>query len=156
MDINATLIVQMIVFSIFVWFTMKFVWPPLASAMGERQDKIADGLAAAEKGQRELELAQHRVKEELKGAKVQATDIIDKANRRASQIVEEAKSQAKVEAGKQAKIAQEQLAQEVNHAKTTLRKQFSSLAVAGAEKILEREIDASANSALLDKLIQEV
>lgn len=156
MEINATLLVQMIVFAIFVWFTMKFVWPPLAKAMEDRQDKIADGLAAAEKGQRELELAQHRVSEELKGAKVDAADIIEKANRRASQIVEEAKEQAKLEAGRQAKIAQEQLAQEVNQAKHGLRKQFSSLAIAGAEKILEREIDASANNDLLDKLIQEV
>lgn len=156
MEFNATLLIQMIVFAIFVWFTMKFVWPPLANAMAERQDKIADGLAAAEKGQRELELAQHRVTEELKGAKVEAADIIEKANRRASQIVEEAKQQAKVEAERQSKLAQEQLEQEVNQAKSSLRKQFSALAVAGAEKILEREIDASANSALLDQLIQEV
>jgi len=155
-DINATLLVQMIVFAIFVWFTMKFVWPPLAKAMAERQDKIADGLAAAEKGQRELELAQHRVVEELKGAKSQASDIIEKANRRASQIVDEAKEQARLEASRQAKIAQEQLAQEVNNAKSALRAQFSTLAVAGAEKILEREIDDKANSALLDKLIEEI
>jgi F-type H+-transporting ATPase subunit b len=156
LDINATLIVQMIVFAIFVWFTMKFVWPPLASAMDDRQQKIADGLAASERGQRELELAQHRVSEALKGAKSQASDIIEKANRRASQIVEDAKEQAKNEAQRQAKIAHEQLVQEVNNARDGLKKQFSSLAVAGAEKILEREVDENVHSKLLGKLIEEI
>ena len=117
MDINLTLIVQMLVFAAFVWFTMKFVWPPLAKAMEERQDKIADGLSAAERGRKELELAQHRVKDELKQAKVQSADIIEKANKRAAQLIEEAKEEAKHEAQMQAKIAQEQLLQEVNHAK---------------------------------------
>ncbi|KTD00507.1 F0F1 ATP synthase subunit B [Fluoribacter gormanii] len=156
MEINLTLIVQMLVFAAFVLFTMKLVWPPLAKAMEERQDKIADGLAAAERGRKELELAQHRVKDELKQAKVQSADIIEKANKRAAQIIEEAKEAAKHEAQMQVKLAQEQLLQQINHAKDELRKQVANLAITGAEKILKREIDAKANTALLDNLIEEI
>ncbi|KTC94622.1 F0F1 ATP synthase subunit B [Legionella erythra] len=156
MDINLTLIIQMLVFAAFVWFTMKFVWPPLAKALEERQDKIADGLSAAERGRKELELAQHRVRDELKHAKAQANEIIEKANRRANQLIEEAKEAAKLEAQKQAKLAHDQLLQEVNHAKEGLRKQVAQLAIAGAEKILMKEIDEQANSKLLDKLIEEI
>ncbi len=156
MEINLTLVVQMLVFGAFVWFTMKFVWPPLTKALEERQDKIADGLAAAERGRRELELAQHRVKDEMKQAKVQAAEIIEKAGRRAAQIVEEAKDDARQETQKLAKLAQEQIAQEVNRAKDTLRKQVAVLAIAGAEKILKREIDDKANGVLLDNLIEEI
>ena len=156
MDINLTLVVQMLVFAAFVLFTMKLVWPPLAKALEERQEKIADGLSAAERGRKELELAQHRVKDELKQAKAQSADIIDKAIKRAAQIIEEAKETARREAQTQAKLAQEQLVQQVNHAKEDLRKQVATLAVCGAEKILMREIDAKANSALLDNLIEEI
>ena len=122
MDINLTLIIQMLVFGVFVWFTMKFVWPPLVKALEERQEKIADGLAAAERGRRELELAQHRVKDEMKQAKVQASEVVEKANRRAAQIIEEAKNDARQEAQQLAKIANEHISQEVNRAKDTLRK----------------------------------
>ncbi|KTC68786.1 H+-transporting ATP synthase chain b [Legionella birminghamensis] len=156
MEINLTLIVQMLVFAAFVWFTMKFVWPPLAKAMEERQEKIADGLAAAERGRKELELAQHRVKDELKQAKAHSAEIIEKATRRASQLIEEAKEEAKLEAQKQVKLAHEQLQQEINRAKDDLRKQVAQLAVASAEKILKKTIDIQANSALLDNLIEEI
>lgn len=156
MEINLTLIVQMLVFAAFVLFTMKLVWPPLAKAMEERQDKIADGLASAERGRKELELAQHRVKDELKQAKIQSTDISEKANKRAAQIIEEAKEAAKHEAQIQMKLAQEQLMQQINHAKGELRKQVANLAITGAEKILMREVDAKANTALLDNLIEEI
>jgi len=156
LEINLTLVVQMLVFAAFVWFTMKFVWPPLAKAMEERQDKIADGLSAAERGRKELELAQHRVKDELKQAKAQASEIIEKANRRAAQLIEEAKEEAKLEAQRQAKIAHEQLVQEINRAKDGLRNQVAQLAIAGAERILNREVDAKANSVLLDDLIEEI
>ncbi|AHE68426.1 F0F1 ATP synthase subunit B [Legionella oakridgensis] len=156
MEINLTLVIQMLVFGAFVWFTMKFVWPPLAKALEERQDKIADGLAAAERGRKELELAQHRIKDDMKQAKVQAADIIEKANRRATQIIEDAKNEARLEAQKLAKIAQEQIAQEVNRARDDLRKQIASLAVAGAERILKQEIDEKASRALLDNLIEEI
>ena len=151
-----TLIVQMLVFAAFVLFTMKLVWPPLEKALEERQNKIADGLSAAERGRKELELAQHRIKNDLKQAKVEAADIVDKANKRASQIIEEAKEAAKREAQMQAKIAEEQLVQQVNRAKEELRKQIGKLAISGAEKILMREVDAKANSALLDNLIKEI
>lgn len=156
MEINLTLIVQMLVFAAFVLFTMKFVWPPLAKALEERQDKIADGLAAAERGRKELELAQHRIKDDLKQAKAQTAEILEKANKRAAQILEEAKEAAKKEAQVQAKIAQEHLALQVSQAKEELRKQVAQLAVTGAEKILNKEIDAKANSALLDSLIEEI
>ena len=156
LEINLTLVVQMLVFAAFVLFTMKFVWPPLAKALEERQEKIADGLAASERGHKELELAQHRVKDELKQAKVQSVDIVEKANKRATQIIEEAKDAARREAQIQTKIAQEQLAQQVNHAKEGLRKQVANLAITGAERILQREVDAKANSTLLDNLIEEI
>jgi len=156
LDINLTLVVQMLVFAAFVLFTMKLVWPPLAKALEERQEKIADGLSAAERGRKELELAQHRVKEELKQAKAQSTEILEKANKRSSQIIEEAKEAAKREAEIQSKIAHEQLAQQVNHAKEELRKQVAKLAITGAERILMREVDAKTNSALLDNLIEEI
>lgn len=156
MNINLTLIVQMLVFAAFVLFTMKLVWPPISKALEERQDKIADGLSAAERGRKELELAQHRVKDDLKQAKAQAALIVEKANKRASQILEEAKEAAKLEAQILAKQAEEQLAQQVNHAKEALRKQVATLAIAGAERILSKEIDANANSALLDNLIEEL
>lgn len=156
MDINITLVVQMLVFGAFVWFTMKFVWPPLSKALEERQEKIADGLAAADRGRKELELSQHRVKDEMKQAKVQATDIIEKANRRAALIVEEAKDDARIESQKLAKMANEQIAQEVHRAKDALRQQVVSLAVLGAEKILMREIDEKANRDLLHNLIEEI
>ncbi|QDP71496.1 F0F1 ATP synthase subunit B [Legionella israelensis] len=156
MDINLTLVVQMLVFAAFVWFTMKLVWPPLEKALQERQDKIADGLSAAERGRKELELAQHRINNDLKEAKAQAAEIIEKANKRASLIIEEAKEDAKLEAQAQMKIAHEQLLQEINQTKDSLRKQVASLAVAGAEKILNKQIDAKENSALLDNLIEEI
>lgn len=151
-----TLIVQMLVFAAFVLFTMKLVWPPLEKALEERRDKIADGLSAAERGRKELELAQHRVVNDLKQAKAEAADIIDKANKRASQIIEEAKEAAKHEAQMQAKIAQDQLQQQINHAKDGLRKQVATLAIAGAEKIIMREVDAKANADLLNNLIGEI
>lgn len=156
MEINLTLVVQMLVFAAFVWFTMKFVWPPLVKALEERQEKIADGLAAAERGRRELELAQHRVKDELKQAKIEAAEIIEKAGRRAAQMVDEAKDDARQEGQKIAKVAQEQIVQEMNRAKDNLRKHVATLAVAGAEKILMREIDDKTNSVLLDNLIEEI
>ncbi|MDP3562317.1 MAG: F0F1 ATP synthase subunit B [Legionellaceae bacterium] len=156
MEINLTLVIQMLVFAAFVWFTMKFVWPPLQKALEERQSKIADGLAAAERGRRELELAQHRVTDEIKHAKAQAAEIIEKANFRAAQLVEEAKDDARQQADHLAKVASEHIVQEVNRARDALRKDVGRLAVAGAEKILMREIDEQRNSVLIDNLIEEI
>lgn len=156
MGINLTLVIQMLVFATFVWFTMKFVWPPLQKALEERQNKIADGLAAAERGRRELELTQHRISDEMKHAKTQAADIIEKANFRAVQLIEEAKGEARHQAEHVAKVANEHLSQEVNRARDSLRKDVGRLAVAGAEKILMREIDEQRNSVLIDNLIEEI
>ncbi len=156
MDINITLIVQMLVFAAFVWFTMTFVWPPLTKALEERQNKIADGLAAAERGRRELELSQQRAKDELKKAKVEAADIIEKAHHRASLLIEEAKEEARLEVQRTARVASEQLAQEVGQARESLRKQVGELAILCAEKILKREIDEKASQALMDNLIEEI
>ncbi|MCX7090162.1 MAG: F0F1 ATP synthase subunit B [Legionellales bacterium] len=156
MSINVTLIIQMLVFACFVWFTMSFVWPPLQKALAARQAKIAEGLAAGERGQRELELAHHRAVDELKEAKHQANEIIEKASLRAAQIIEEAKEQAKIQADHAAKVAADHLVQEVNRARETLHKEIGRLAVAGAEKILKQEIDESRNRLLIDDLIQEI
>ncbi len=156
MDINATLIIQMLVFAAFVWFTMKFVWPPLTKALEERRDKIADGLAAAERGRRELELAQERAKEELKQVKADAADIIEKASRRGSLLIEEAKEAARLESSRITKAHTEQLAQEVNRAKADLKKEVSALALAAAEKILRAEVDEKKNRVLLDHMIEEL
>lgn len=156
MDINLTLVIQMLVFAVFVWFTMKFVWPPLQKALEDRQGKIADGLAAAERGRRELELAQQRISQELKLAKSQALEIVEKANLRASQLIEEAKVDAVKQAEHVAKVAKENIQQEVNRARDSLRKEISHLAVVAAEKILTREIDENQNKALIDNLIEEI
>jgi F-type H+-transporting ATPase subunit b len=155
-NINVTLIVQMLVFLTFVWFTMRFVWPPLSKALEERQDKIADGLAAAERGRKELELSQRRSKDELKQAKEKALEIIDKAHKRGSELIEEAKLEAKNQAAVQAKLAQEQLTQEINQARTQLRKEVAGLVVAGTEKILRREIDSKSHALLVDAFIEEI
>jgi F-type H+-transporting ATPase subunit b len=155
-NINATLIVQMITFAFFVWFTMRFVWPPITKALEERQNKIAEGLAAAERGKKELELSQHRAVENLREAKLQAAEIIEKAQKRVSLMLDEAKAQAQGESARLIQMAQEQIAQEVNHAKDALRKQVSVLALSGAEKVLEREVDKTAHQAIFDKLVQEI
>ncbi|OGV27235.1 MAG: F0F1 ATP synthase subunit B [Legionellales bacterium RIFCSPHIGHO2_12_FULL_37_14] len=156
MNLNITLLVQVLVFMSFVWFTMRFVWPPLSKAMEERQDKIADGLAAGERGQRELELAQKRATDELRAAKEKALDIVEKAHKRGADIIEAAKLEAKQQAAHQTKIMQEQLLQATIRARLTLRKEVANLAVKGAEKILQREVDKAANAQLIDSLIEEI
>lgn len=156
MGINLTLVVQMLVFAAFVLFTQRLVWPPITRALEERKEKIADGLSAAERGRKELELAQHRVKEDLKHAKLEAHAILEKANKRSAQIIEEAKEAAKHEGQMMIKHAEEEIAQQVNHAKEQLRKEVAQLAVAGAERILKQSIDMKVNSGLLDTLIEEI
>ena len=141
MNINATLILQSIAMMIFVWFCMKYVWPPLTAAMAERQKKIADGLEAADRAGKDLELAQSRVADQLKEAKSEASGIIDQANKRATQIIDEAKEQAREEGQRLIAGAQAEIEQEVNRAKEQLRAQVASIAIAGAEKILEASID---------------
>lgn len=156
MNINATLIGQSIAFFLFVWFCMKYVWPPLINALNERKKTIADGLAAAERGQHEQELAQKRAAEVLQEAKQQASEIINRAEKRANEIVEEAKTDAKQEGERILSAAQAEIEQEVHRARETLRGQVVSIAIAGAEKVLEKEIDESAHGELLNKLVAEI
>lgn len=156
MNINLTLIGQSITFIFFVMFVMKFVWPPLVAALEERKAKIADGLAAAEKGKHDGELAKQRVLDTLKDAKVQAQDIINLAEKRASEIVEESKDTARVEGERIIAAANAELEQEVNRAREQLRGQVVSLAVSGASKVLKREIDEKANDDLLKDLVAQL
>mgnify|MGYP001613498730 CR=1 FL=1 len=143
---------QMIVFFIFVIFTMKFVWPPIVKAMEERRTRIADGLAAAERGSRALQEASSKSEDALKAARVQAQEILAAANKQASQIVEQAKGTAQSEADRIVAKAHEDVEREVAHAREALRKQVGDLAITGAAKILKREIDAKAHADVLNEL----
>jgi len=156
MNINATLIGQAISFIFFVWFCMKFVWPPIMSALEERTKKIADGLAAAERGKHEQELAEQRAKEVIGEAKQQAAGILAQAQKRASEIVEEAKETARAEGDRIVAAANAEIEQEVNRAKEHLRGQVVSIAVAGAGKVLSREIDEKAHDSLLKDLVAQI
>lgn len=156
MNITATLIIQIITFGLFVWFTMRFIWRPLTGIMDERSKRIADGLAAAERGQHDQELAQKRAAETLHEAKQQAADILNQAQKRAGEIVEEAKNEARAEGERLVAAAQAEIEQEVNRAKEQLRAQVSTIAVAGAEKVLKREIDAKAHADLLNELVAQI
>lgn len=156
MNINLTLFGQMVTFAFFVWFCMKFVWPIILQAMEERQQKIADGLDAADRAVRDLDAAQNKVSDQLKEAKQAAAGIIDQANKRANQIVDEAKEQATAEGERLKVAAQAEIEQEVNRAKEGLRQQVSALAVAGASKILAKSVDESVHNELLDQLANEL
>ncbi len=156
MNINATLIGQSIAFFLFVWFVMKYVWPPLIAALDERKKTIADGLAAAERGQHEQELAEKKAAEYLKDAKEQATDVLAQAQKRASEIIEEAKNGAKEEADRILVAAHASIDQDINRAKEQLRQQVASIAVSGAEKVLKREIDEKAHADIVDDLITQI
>ncbi len=156
MNFNATLIGQSITFIIFVWFCMKYVWPPLMTALEERKVRIADGLAAAERGQKDLELAKSRVADNLKDSKQQAQEIINQAQKRANEIVDEAKDSAREEADKIKAAASSDIDQQVNSAREQLRKEVSAIALAGAEKILQAEVDAKAHGKVLDDLMAQI
>ena len=156
MNINLTLLMQAVSFAILIWFTVKFVWPPLLNAVETRQKEIADGLAAGERGRHELELAAKRAAQELHGAKEKASSIIAQAEKRAAEIMDEAKANAKAEGDRIIAGAKAEIDQEVNRAKEGLRQQVSLLAVAGAEKILRREIDAKAHSDMLNVIANEL
>jgi F-type H+-transporting ATPase subunit b len=156
MNINATLIGQSIAFFLFVWFCMKYVWPPIMQALEERKGKIADGLAAAERGKHEQELAQKKALEEIHQAKEQAAEIVALAQKRANEIVEEAKDTARAEGDRLLKAANAEIEQEVNRAKEALRGQVVSLAVAGASKVLAREIDEKSQEDLLKDLVAQI
>ena len=156
MNINLTLIGQMIAFICFVMFCMKYVWPPILAAMAEREKKIADGLAAADRASHDLELAKEKAVERLVEAKHEATGIIDAANKRGNQIVEEAKGAAVVEADRVKASAQAEIEQETNRAREHLRGQVAALSLAGAEKVLGAAIDQEAHAGLVDKLAAEL
>lgn len=156
MNINATLIGQAIAFAIFVLFCMKFVWPPVIAALHERQKKIADGLDAASRAARDLELAHEKAGQQLREAKAQAAEIIEQAKKSANQIVDEARDQARAEGDRMIAQAKAQIEQELNSVKDALRAQVGALAVSGAEKILGASIDANAQKQLVDQLAAEI
>jgi len=155
-NINATLIGQSVAFFIFVLFCMKFVWPPVITALRERQKKIADGLEAASRATRDLELAHDKVAQQLREAKAQAAEIIEQANKRGAQIIDEAREQARIEADRVKAQAKAEIEQELNGVKDALRAQVGRLAVSGAEKILSASIDQDAHAELVSKLAAEI
>jgi len=155
-DINLTLIGQTIAMIVFVWFCMKFIWPPVLSAIEERQQQIADGLAAAEQGEEKLEQARAEADEIVVDARKQATSILDQAHARANEIVAEGKSDGVTERERQLNAAKAEIEQETNKAREELRGQVSAIAISSAEKILNREIDGKAHEDILGKLAQEL
>ena len=156
MNINLTLLMQAVAFFLFIWFTAKFVWPPLLRAIERRQKEVAEGLAAAERGRNELAEAGKRSEAELADAREKAQEIIARAERRAAQIVDEARQAARTEGDRLIAGAKAEMDQQATNAKEQLREQVAALAVAGAEKILRREIDAKAHGELLAQLKREL
>ena len=156
MHINMSLLGQAITFAILVWFTMKFVWPPLTRMMDERAARIADGLAAADRAKLDLELAGKQSSEKLREAKVQSAQIIAQAEKRSRQLIEEAKAQAKIEGERLLVAAKAEVAQEVLRAREGLRQQVASLVVAGAEQIVRREVDSHRHTELLATIEAEL
>lgn len=151
-----TLVVQMLVFAGFVWFTMKFVWPPLSKALDERQAKIAEGLAAAERGRHELELAQQRIKEDLKQAKNQASELIERANKQALALIEEARVDAKAAASGIIKQAHDQISQEIQQAQEKLRAELAKLVMMGMEKVIQDTLPDAAKKQAVARLINDI
>ena len=156
MSINATLLAQMIVFAIFVWFTMKFVWPPIMQAMRDRQKRISEGLAAAERGVRELNEATAKAEDMVAKARTQAQEILTNAQRQADETLERAREDARAEGERIVTAAREEVDQAVVSAKEDLRREVGALAVVGAERILKREIDAKAHNDIIDDLVAEI
>jgi F-type H+-transporting ATPase subunit b len=156
MNFNLTLITQALVFAAFIWFTVKFVWPPLLRAIETRQKTIADGLAAAEQGRKTLELSTKQADESVSQARSRAAEVITQAERRAAQMIEEARNAAKEEGNREKAAAKAEIEQQVTRAREQLRDQVASLAVAGAEKILRREVDAKAHGDLLDSIKKQL
>ena len=156
MNLNMTLIAQAVSFALSIWFTVKFVWPPMLRAIEARQKTIADGLAAAEQGKRSLETSSKQADEEIKRARGRAAEIISQAEKRVAQMIEEAKTSAKEEGNREKAAAKAEIEQEVTRAREQLRDRVASLAVAGAEKILRREVDAKAHADLLDGIKKQL
>ena len=156
MNINLTLFAQALVFAGLIWFTIKFIWPPLLAAIEARQKQIADGLAAGEQGRKSLELSTRQAEEAIKEARSRATDILSQAEKRAAQLIDEAKGTAKDEGAREKAAAKAEIGQELQRAREMLREQVAALAVAGAEKILRREVDARAHAELLDGIKRQL
>ena len=156
MNLNLTLIAQALAFASLIWLIATFVWPPLLKAIEERQQKIAEGLAAADNATRNLAQADAKVAEELKAARAKANEIIEQAHQRANQLIDAAKADAIAEGNRQKALAEAEIEAAANRAKEDLRKQVSALAVSGAEKLLKREIDANAHKALIDDLAAQL
>ncbi len=156
MNINLTLFAQAATFAVFIWFTVKFVWPPLLRAIETRQKTIADGLAAAEQGKKSLEVSSKQAGEAIQEARARAAEIVAQAEKRDAQMVGEAKTAAKAEGDREKAAAKADIQQEVSRAREQLREQVAALAVAGAEKILRREVDARAHADLLDGIKKQL
>lgn len=156
MNLNLTLLGQAISFGIFIWFTMKFVWPPIMKAISDRQKQIADGLAAAAQGQESLQRAESVAHEELAAARKKAAELVDSASKRAEQMIHHAKEQAQAEGQRLLDQAQVQITQEISQAREKLQKEIAYIAIAGAEKLLERSIDEKAQRELIDKFAQGI
>src|SRR6185436_16899326 len=156
MNLNFTLIAQGIAFALFIWFTVRFIWPPLMRAIAQRQKQIADGLAAGERGHQELEAAGKRAIEELAKARERVGEIIGSAERRDAQMMDEAKAAAKAETDRILAAARADIDQQIARAKEMLREQVAALVVAGAEKILRREVNAQNHAELLGQLKKEI
>ena len=156
MNLNLSLVAQAITFAAFIWFTVKFVWPPMLRAIEARQKTIADGLAAAEQGKRSLETSSKQADEEIRRARERAAEIIAQAEKRTTQMIEEAKNAAKEEGNREKAAAKAEIEQEVTRAREQLRDRVASLAVAGAEKILRREVDTKAHGELLDSIKKQL
>jgi F-type H+-transporting ATPase subunit b len=155
-EINITLLGQLITFSVFVWFTMKFVWPPILKVMKEREQRIANGLAAAERGQQALELAQLKADEQLQKAKQQAAEIIELANKRANQLAEESKQQIRIENERLLAIARADIQQEWQTAQQKIRAEVANLVITTTEKILAQSLDSVAQHALVKQSLEEI
>ena len=156
MSFNLTLIAQAVAFALFIWFTVKFVWPPLLRAIEARQKTIADGLAAGEQGRKSLETSTRQAEETVQQARGRSAEILAQAEKRAAQLIEEAKQAAKGETEREKAAAKAEIRQEVSRAREQLRDQVAALAVAGAEKILRREVDAKAHADLLDGIKKQL
>jgi len=156
MNLNATLFAQAAVFALFIWITVKFIWPHMLNIIETRQKTIADGLAAAEEGKRSLEASNKRADEEIKKARDRAAELLTQAEKRSAQMIEEARNSAKEEGNREKAAAKAEIEQQVTRAREQLRDQVASLAVAGAEKILRREVDQKAHAELLDSIKKQL
>ena len=156
MNINLTLFAQAIVFAAFIWFTIKLIWPHMLRAIETRQKTIADGLAAAEQGRKSLELSTRQADEEIRKARERTNEMIGQAEKRVAQMIDEARGAAKEEGNREKAAAKAEIAQELSRAREQLRDHVAALAVAGAEKILRREVDAKAHADLLDSIKRQL